>query len=519
MRLSLRWKIAGILLGVVLLETVGLLVFLIMGVGPGVRRRLSEKADAFARLLEPGMAASLESTDPGTARGDLEALAGDRDFLYAVVLTPEGRPFAHLGDTAAGGMRFTKPLAREGDTLGTMILGLNPGPTTRQEVSRVLAAGLPAAGLGLLLVLLALLYLGKVTAPVSMTARRLEEIVAGGADLTARIPVLSSDEVGRLAASFNQFVESISRSIKDTLAAARNLSKVAAKLGASSAAALERLEEYQASVERNAEKAREQAAALRRLAESAFLMQELSHQAETMASATSGMAQEVRRFSEEGQNSAEKSHQSLDSVVTAMEHLRGVIENLEKERETILTAAEALRGLAKRVRALSINARIESASGRVNPESFVVIASEVDRFSETIRGFTGVALSSIERLGAVVERITASGDMARGAVESSSQASMSALQSLARIHEKATSMTDSMDRLMEKAGETMKATSQTAGGVSAAEATAQELSAAILEVMEQSAGWQGLLEEVRRSSGELEKHSDELRARFGAFRI
>lgn len=519
MRISFRWKIAGILLGVILLEITGLSVFLFMGVGPSVRRRLSEKADTFARLLEPDMAASLEFTNPTTAQGDLEVLTGDRDFLYALVLTPDGKPFSQLGDTSVKGMRWEGPVVREKDTLGTMILGLNPDPTTRQEVSRVLAVGLPAAGLGILLALLALLYLGRVTAPVSLTARRLEEIAAGGADLTVRIPVLSSDEVGRLAASFNQFVESISRSIGSSLAVAGELSGVAARLGDTSSSVLERLEEYRASVECNADKAKEQAAALLGLAENVFLMQELSRQTKDMASSASGMAQEVRRFSEEGQNSAEKSHQGLDSVVAAVEHIRGVIGNLEKERKNILSAAEGLRGLAKRVRALSINARIESASGRVNPESFVVIASEVDRFSETIKGFTGVALSSIERLGAVVERITALGDMARGAVESSSQASMAALQSLARIHEKATSMTDSMDSLMEKAGEAMKATSQTAGGVSTAEATAQDLSAAILEVMEQSTGWQGLLEEVRRSSGELEKHSEELRARLGAFRI
>jgi len=519
MKLSLRWKIAGILLGVVLLEIVGLSVALIAGVGPGVRRRLSEKAEAFARLLEPGVTASLEFMDPSTAQRDLEALSGDRDFLYAIVLSKEGGAFAQLGDTNSRGLRWETPLIREDDTLGTLIIGLNPAPTTGEEVSRVLSAGLPAAALALLLAFLALFYIGRVMAPVSLTARKLEEIAAGGADLTARIPVLSSDEVGRLAGSFNRFVESISRSIKSSLDAARELGEVAEKLGAASANAIERLEEYQASVERNAEKAREQAVALRRLAESALLMEEVSREAEAMASATETVAQEVRRFSEEGQSSAEKSHQSLDSVVIAIEHLAGVIENLEKERETIHAAAETLRGLAKRVRALSINARIESASGRVNPESFVVIASEVDRFSETIRGFTGVALSSIERLGAVVERITASGNMAREAVESSARASTAALRSLALIHEKATSMTDSMDTLMKKASEAMKATSQTASGVSSAEVSARELSAAIAEVIEQSAGWRGLLEEVRRSSEELKKHSEELMMRFGSFRL
>ncbi|MEO0248416.1 MAG: CHASE sensor domain-containing protein, partial [candidate division WOR-3 bacterium] len=189
MRLSLRWKIAGILLGVVLLEIAGLSVFLIMSVGPGVKRRLSEKAEAFTRLLEPGMAASLEFMDPATAQRDLEALRGDRDFLYVVVLTPEGKTFAYLGDTTTKGMRWRNPVVRENDTIGTIVLGLNPGPTTNQEISRVLAAGLPAAGFGILLALLALLYLGRVMAPVSLTARKLEEIAEGGADLSARVPV------------------------------------------------------------------------------------------------------------------------------------------------------------------------------------------------------------------------------------------------------------------------------------------------------------------------------------------
>ncbi|MEO0158668.1 MAG: HAMP domain-containing protein [candidate division WOR-3 bacterium] len=519
MRLSLRWKIAGLLLGVVLLEIAGFSVLLIMGVGPRTKRRLAEKAEAFARLLEPGVAASLEFMDPATAQRDLEALRGDRDFLYAVVLDGEGETFAQLGDTSAKGTRWEGPVIREGDTIGTIILHLNPGPTTREETSRVLSAGLPAAGLGLFLAFLALLYMGRLRAPVSLTARRLEEIAAGGADLTARVPVLSSDEVGRLAAAFNRFVESISQSVKDTLSAAKELSEVASRLGASSAAALERLEEYQKEVVESSQKAREQAASLRRLAENAFLMQDLSRQARAAASSTSDMAQEVRRLSEEGRKSSEEGYQSLDSVVMAIEHLVGVIENLRKERETLMGAAEALRGLAKRVRTLSINARIESSSGRVNPESFVVIATEVDRFSETIRGFTEVALSSIERLGSVMERITSSGEMAKEAVKSSAEASMNVLQSLARIHEKATAVTDSMDNLMEKAEKNMEATAQTASGVSTAEDAAQELSAAILGVMEQSASWQRLLEEVRKSSEDLRRRSKELRARFGAFRI
>src|SRR6185312_3433986 len=49
----------------------------------------------------------------------------------------------------------------------------------------------------------------RVAGPVAATVQRLEELARGAGDLTVRLPVNSSDEVGRLAQAFNRFLEGL----------------------------------------------------------------------------------------------------------------------------------------------------------------------------------------------------------------------------------------------------------------------------------------------------------------------
>jgi two-component system, NtrC family, sensor kinase len=221
---------------------------------------LYEKGKSALRFTAPHLGRSLEANDPQALQTELVLLLQDPDFDYVYVFDDSQTlaKAADLGITAEplGAMprlatlrqgRFVPrtsteyleiltPIIVDGRKIAAVGLGLSLDMPMHQ--GRRIGRRLMVVAAGLLVLVLALIYwwTRKTVAPLVELTKGAEEFSKG--NLVVRVPVSSRDEVGRLAATFNQLAESLQRTLeeKDRVLAEtnrlyRNLKVARARLG------------------------------------------------------------------------------------------------------------------------------------------------------------------------------------------------------------------------------------------------------------------------------------------------
>jgi signal transduction histidine kinase len=171
-------------------------------------RRLGVKdvsiADASAEVVQA-------STDPRKVGKKLSRRPGPPEFVIRGVLEEEGP----LGNPVTSNL--TVPIVvgdqRVGYVVITRILDNFSVLAKSALVNRVFAT-LAVFALGMLL---SLFLASRVSRPIQALTRAAEQVAAG--DLSPRVPAVSGDEVGALAASFNQMVDRLgeSRALEERL--------------------------------------------------------------------------------------------------------------------------------------------------------------------------------------------------------------------------------------------------------------------------------------------------------------
>jgi signal transduction histidine kinase len=147
--------------------------------------------------------------------------SADADVVHAIPLTG---PVLNSGNQSAPNLNsanqnLTNQSAANQQLLGVLLVGSSRRPLIelqRQVVSTAMLVG----GVGILVaVLTSLWFAARVTRPVESLAQAARRVAAG--DLSAKVEVQSSDELGELAASFNRMTEDLAQQKERTLQAER----------------------------------------------------------------------------------------------------------------------------------------------------------------------------------------------------------------------------------------------------------------------------------------------------------
>src|SRR4029077_8266759 len=115
-----------------------------------------------------------------------------------------------------------------------------------------------------------------ITRPVKARADHLGEMAQGGGDLTRRIEIVSHDEVGQMANSFNAFVKRLEEIISEVPASSDGVASSAAQVASSAASLPQGTSEQAASIEETTTSLEQMSASITQNAEN-------SRQMETMA--------------------------------------------------------------------------------------------------------------------------------------------------------------------------------------------------------------------------------------------
>jgi len=255
----------------------------------------------------------------------------------------------------------------------------------------------------------------------------LQDMAKGNGDLTKRLTTKSTDEIGALVDSFNQFVEKLQHIISEVYGSTTQLAAAAEEMSAITVASTENVSKQQQETEQVATAMNEMTATV----------MEVSRNAEQAAESTS----EADAQAQEGRQIVNDTVESINLLANEVDSAANVIQELEQNSDSIGSVLEVIRGIAEQTNLLALNAAIEAARAGEQGRGFAVVADEVRSLASRTQQSTQEIQSMIERLQSGAQRAVEVMGTSRTRAQSSVEKSQKAGDSLTVITEAMSNIT------------------------------------------------------------------------------
>jgi len=222
---------------------------------------------------------------------------------------------------------------------------------------------------------LSAMILGKALFPLRALQDKMSEISNGDADLRTRLPVSSSDEVGKVAESFNRFLGTLQSTMDQVGSASKTLAATSEELSAMSASLSTDGRTLAAGSKKVSVSVGQASGAMHGISNAAS---SANSSVSTLAAAIEEMnasLQEVARNGQEELRCAIQAKGRSTSAKDAMARLDVLVDGVGSILETIEQIAE-------QTKLLALNATIEAARAGEAGKGFAVVAGEVKELAK-----------------------------------------------------------------------------------------------------------------------------------------
>jgi methyl-accepting chemotaxis protein len=331
-----------------------------------------------------------------------------------------------------------------------------------------IAYGMGAASI--LILLISAFFIGRsISRPVVACANAVEHLANG--DLTAKVDVQRSDEVGVLADSVNKCVENLRKMVTEIKNTSESLTDASGML-------TETANQQAAGAEETNVQAHTVAAAGEQLAANSKVMSNSANEITQSATSVSTALEEMSSsISEVARNCAQESEIARKADQQARQ-TRDLMVKLDESARQIGKIVELINQIAEQTNLLALNATIEAASAGEAGRGFAVVANEVKELARQsaaatddirrqvslIQENTANSMEAIDDVASVIEQVSQIASSIAAAVEEQSATTSEIVRSLHGV----TSSTKTLSENVQSASSGASEVSRNIHGVSQA---------------------------------------------------
>ncbi len=436
--LSLKWKVLS---GVTVTSVFAVIVASVVALNGQIdimEENIQQDSVTMGRVVGGATVGAMVFDDRAAATETLATLANKQRVLEAVIYNEGGKPFAwyQKGQKPASSLpagmparaegkkmtsdddalTFFEPILADGSKAGTVYMKVDLAELDEavsaavwSSVGTVLVVSLLAAGISYLIQ-------AGIVRPINAVVDALRDIAEGEGDLTQRLPVNSSDEVGQLSRWFNTFIERVHSIIGD-------FSQTASELNANTEKLSHTAKETERGVVNQQSEIQQVVAAVR---EMAAVVDDVANN----VTQTADNAEEADREAKNGNGVVTRTMSQIENLAADINAASEVIDKLRQETDSIGSVLDVIRGIAEQTNLLALNAAIEAARAGEQGRGFAVVADEV-------RTLASRTQSSTQEIQEMIERLQAG---AREAVQMMEKGTSQAEESVKQAEEASTSL-------------------------------------------------------------------------------
>lgn len=304
--------------------------------------------------------------DKPLIKGILNAVLKDATIISLKVLDQRDKVLAQGSSSKeAADENFTVPLLWTDKTkIGSVQIGYSHEMVNNRLNSALLEKCIALIVTIILLSIVSTYCLRKIVIqPLGSLSSVLGDIAQGGGDLTQRIPITSNDELGELAANFNNFIKTVQTIVSALALANQELSNVA-----------ERVKNVSESTNQDSQLQRTQTKdALEHLTQ----LQETTVHIAQNAEQTSLNTNYVHQLSQSSMKQMDNNIKNVDLLFQELDSTAEIVTKLRIESQNITKVLDVIKGIAEQTNLLALNAAIEAARAGESGRGFSVVADEV----------------------------------------------------------------------------------------------------------------------------------------------
>lgn len=256
--------------------------------------------------------------------------------------------------------------------------------------------------------------------PLQHVAASLKDVAAGGGDLTARLKVESQDEVGEVAAAFNEFMDKLHPLMQDIHRSATTVQTVSQSLNTQTSQASGQMQDHCLETDKVV-----------------TAVTQMSMTAKEVSSNTNATAQAIEDANSqvtEAQREVEQAIEGITELVREIDSTSDAISELSLQTEKITKVLDVIGEIAEQTNLLALNAAIEAARAGEQGRGFAVVADEVRSLASRTQNSTHEIGDMLKQLQNGVSRAVSTMSVSQKRGVKTAEESALIQQSLSGVH-------------------------------------------------------------------------------------